>query len=394
MSELENLIQRLCPDGVEYKTMEELGSFYGGLFGKTRDDFKDGNAKFITYKNIYSNIALNIEVEDRVRVEEGENQNTIQYGDVLFTGSSETPDECGFSSVLTIRTEEKLYLNSFCFGFRLYDKTLFLLDFMKYLFRSQQLRNEIGKTASGVTRFNVSKKKMAKITIPVPPIEVQREIVRILDNFTELIDSLKIELALRNKQCEYYQEKLIAEQEVERLKICDVCSLSVGGDMPKERFSKELTSQYSVPIYSNGVGESALYGYTDMPKIKEPCVTIAARGTIGYCEYRDEHFYPIIRLICAVPKKAVIAKYLKYAIRLIKFQVPETGIPQLTIPMLSRYTIPVPPLREQERIVAILDKFDALCNDLTQGLPAEIEARKKQYEYYRDKLLTFKEKTA
>ena len=186
MSKLETLINTLCPDGVEYRTMEELGSFYGGISGKTRDDFKDGNAKFITYKNIYSNIALNIDVEDRVKVEVGENQNTIQYGDVLFTGSSETPDECGFSSVLTIHTEEKLYLNSFCFGYRLYDLSLFLPDFMKYLFRSNQLRKEIGKTASGVTRFNVSKKKMAKIKIPVPPIEVQREIVRILDNFTEL----------------------------------------------------------------------------------------------------------------------------------------------------------------------------------------------------------------
>ncbi len=231
--------------------------------------------------------------------------------------------------------------------------------------------------------------------IPIPPIEVQNKIVSILDKFTEHTEELKNnlskELILRKKQYEYYQEKLIAEQEVERLKICDVCSLSVGGDVPKERFSKELTSHYSVPIYSNGVGESALYGYTDISKIKEPCVTIAARGTIGYCEYRDEPFYPIIRLICAVPKKDVIAKYLNYAIRLIKFQVPETGIPQLTIPMLSRYTIPVPSLQEQERIVAILDKFDALCNDLTQGLPAEIELRKKQYEYYRDKLLTFKE---
>ena len=109
MSKLEELIQKLCPNGVEYKTMDELGYFYGGLSGKSRDDFVDGNAKFITYKNIYSNLALNLAVDDKVKIEEDENQNTIQYGDVLFTGSSETPDECGFSSVLTTQTEEKLY---------------------------------------------------------------------------------------------------------------------------------------------------------------------------------------------------------------------------------------------------------------------------------------------
>lgn len=216
MSKLEELIKELCPDGVEYKTMGELGIFYGGLSGKTREDFKDGNAKFITYRNIYSNIALKIDVEDRVKISDTENQNTIQYGDVLFTGSSETPDECGFSSVLTVHTDEKLYLNSFCFGYRLNDLSLFLPNFMKYLFRSQQLRNEIGKTASGVTRFNVSKKKMENIKIPLPPLEVQREIVRILDAFTKLTEELTEELTARRKQYEYYRDKLLSFDDLKR----------------------------------------------------------------------------------------------------------------------------------------------------------------------------------
>ena len=88
------------------------------LFILSKDDFKDGNAVFITYMNVFSNIELKTDVTDRVRVGEKEKQNTVQYGDVLFTGSSETPDECGMSSVLTTHTDEKLYLNSFCFGYK------------------------------------------------------------------------------------------------------------------------------------------------------------------------------------------------------------------------------------------------------------------------------------
>ena len=115
MNKLDELINQLCPDGVEYKTLGELGDFLGGLTGKSKDDFKDGNAKFITYRNVYSNPALRLDVDERVLIHEGEKQRTLEYGDILFTGSSETPDECGLSSVLTTRTDEKLYLNSFCF---------------------------------------------------------------------------------------------------------------------------------------------------------------------------------------------------------------------------------------------------------------------------------------
>lgn len=158
MSRLEELIAELCPAGVEYKTLGELGSFYGGITGKSKDDFINGNAKFITYKNVYSNLALKLDVEDRVKISPNEKQRTLEYGDVIFTGSSETPDECGFSSVLTEKTDEKLYLNSFCFFFRFHDKELMLPDFSKHLFRSTNVRYQVGKTANGVTRFNVSKK--------------------------------------------------------------------------------------------------------------------------------------------------------------------------------------------------------------------------------------------
>ena len=149
--------------------------------------------------------------------------------------------------------------------------------------------------------------------------------------------------------------------------------------------------------------EKMLYGYTNKAKITESAVTLAARGTIGYAEYRDYPYVPIIRLISLIPnnKKELNTKYLYYCLQGHKYKVPTTGIPQLTAPMVKEVEIPIPypedkekSLEEQQRIVSILDRFDKLCNDISEGLPAEIEARQKQYEYYRDKLLTFKKKEA
>ena len=412
MIKLEELINTLCPNGVKYKAMEELGGFYGGLSGKTHNDFENGNAKFITYKNIYTNIALNIDVEDTVKINEGETQNTIHYGDVLFTGSSETPDECGFSSVLTIHTKENFYLNSFCFGYRLYNLSLFLPDFMKYLFRSNQLRKEIGKTASGVTRFNVSKKKMGKIRIPIPPIAVQREIVRILDNFTELTEELTEELTARKKQYEYYRDELLNFESriknVEWKKLGDVCAFQNGFAFKSNLFRGEGSPIIRITnIQSNGIIVSNLVYFNkedyseDFDKYRLDLGDIviamsgATTGKIGY-NNTDKIYYINQRVGKFIPNKKVLNKRFLYHYLLTQsnfFYVLAGGgaQPNLSSEKLKQITLPIPSLAEQERIVAILDRFDKLCNDISQGLPAEIEARKKQYEYYRDKLLTFKE---
>ena len=201
-------------DGVEYKKLEDIGDFFGGLTGKSKEDFKDGNSKFITYRNVYANPSLNIDFEDKVKISDNEKQHTVIYGDILFTGSSETPDECGMSSVVTTQTSEKLYLNSFCFGLRLYKMEEFNLHYLKHILRSNDIREQIKKTASGVTRYNVSKKRFAKICIPVPPIEVQEEIVRILDKFDALVNDLSrglpAEIAAVQEQYEYYRDKLLS----------------------------------------------------------------------------------------------------------------------------------------------------------------------------------------
>ena len=199
---------------VTWMTMSEIGDFYGGLSGKSKSDFVNGNSKYATYMNVYKNLALNIYATDMVKIAAGEKQNTIQYGDVLFTGSSETPDECGMSSVVTEEVYEPIYLNSFCFGFRPYDKSLFSPDFLKHLLRSKAMRTEITKTANGVTRFNVSKKSMGKILLPIPPYKEQKRLATILDKFEALVNDLSeglpAEIAAVQEQYEYYRNKLLS----------------------------------------------------------------------------------------------------------------------------------------------------------------------------------------
>lgn len=200
-------------DGVEWKKLGEIGLFYGGLSGKTKKDFEEGNAKYVTYSNIFNNIAVNLNINDVVNILPGEKQNVIAYGDVIFTGSSETPDECGMSSVVTEIINEPIYLNSFRFGFRLNNLSLYEPGFLKFLFRSNNIRNEIKKTANGVTRYNISKKLFSQIEIPIPPLPEQRRIVAILDHFETLVNDLSVglpaELEARRKQYEYYRDKLL-----------------------------------------------------------------------------------------------------------------------------------------------------------------------------------------
>ena len=209
MTHIEQLIKDLCPNGVPYKTFAELGTFYGGLSGKSKSDFQDGNAKYITYLNIGNNPALRLDILETVKVGPNEKQNDVRYGDALFTGSSETPDECAMSSVLTEHPTEKIYLNSFCFGFRFNSLDGICPAFYKHYFRSTQFRQAVRRTANGTTRFNVSKKEFAKLSIPIPPMEIQERIVALLDRYSALAAELQAELQLRRKQYEHYRTRLL-----------------------------------------------------------------------------------------------------------------------------------------------------------------------------------------
>ncbi|HEC1544281.1 TPA: restriction endonuclease subunit S [Campylobacter upsaliensis] len=420
---LESLLKQHCPNGVEFKELGELGEFYGGLSGKTKKDFEKGNAKYISYKNIFTNLAVSFDYNDFVTIQPNEKHHILKLGDVLFTGSSETQSECGISSVVTKQPQESIYLNSFCFGFRFYNENLFLPDFTKYLFRDETTRQQIIKTANGTTRFNVSKKLMAKVKIPIPPLEIQQKIVDILDAFTELQAELEAELEARLKQYHYYRNKLLSHDELEnrtaksrndsdptpivpyvRLgEVCEKISNIKWKEMQNQTFKYiDLTSvdrencqitQTQTITKENAPSRAQQIVQTDdvicgttRPTLQRYCyITKQYDGQIcstGFCVLRANKTQILPKWIFFNLKTNNFLKHIE------RFQ-QGASYPSIADADLKKFQIPLPPLAVQNEIVELLDKFDTLTNDLTSGIPAEIEARKKQYEYYRERLLSF-----
>lgn len=267
-----------------------------------------------------------------------------------------------------------------------------------------------GEHATGSTMMHVTKGAIENRLVPIPcpdnpkkSLEIQAEIVRILDTFTELTAELAAELTARKKQYNYYRDQLLSfeEGEVVWKTLSEVCSsISAGGDVPDNCVKGQThpTVDFPYPVFANATEEKALYGYTDGYKIESDAVTISARGAkVGYHTVREPKFTPIIRLIVLVPNKSLIlTRYLNYILDMTPIGGDKGGIPQLTVPTVKKITIPIPyandpekSLVEQERIVFILDKFDTITTSITDGLPRELDLRQKQYEYYRDLLLSF-----
>ncbi|MDG1314304.1 MAG: restriction endonuclease subunit S [Flavobacteriaceae bacterium] len=168
----------------------DIGKPYTGLSGKTKDDFGHGKGKFVTYSNIFNNPVSNSEMTEIIEIDQ--EQNEVLFGDVLFTTSSETPEEVGMSSVW-LDNERNIYLNSFCFGYRLYEK----LDnyFLAYLLRSINFRKNISFLAQGISRYNISKRKVMEITIEIPSPKEQVKI-------GEYFKNLENQIALHQSQLE------------------------------------------------------------------------------------------------------------------------------------------------------------------------------------------------
>ena len=157
----------------------EIGKTYNGLTGKSKEDFEDGNAKFIPYINVFLNEKVNIDKLEVVSVDESEKQNKVQYGDIFFTVSSETPDEVGMASVL-LEYIDDTYLNSFCFGYRLNDFETLNPIFASYILRGDRFRNYMMVLAQGSTRFNISKNEVMKLRIELPSFSEQKAIAEVL----------------------------------------------------------------------------------------------------------------------------------------------------------------------------------------------------------------------
>jgi len=363
-NKIDKLINEHCPDGVEFKELWEIYDFqygegntiptsggkypvYGsnGIVG-THSTYNSDNAPVIGHIGAYAGI-----------VNWAKGKHFVTYNGIICKIKKDVNPKFGY-----------------------------------YLLLLQDFRS---KANSGSQPF-VSYGMLNKIKIPLPPLPIQEEIVRILDNFTELEEELEAELEARKKQYEYYRNELLTfGDDVEWKTLNDVCiDIFAGGDRPKKykKGQTEPSEEFPYPIFSNGKNEQALYGYSNDYKIDKEAVTISARGTIGFHTIRKPKFTPIVRLIVLISdKQQITTKFLNYVLDITEIAHSGGSIPQLTTPNVNKIRIPIPSISEQERIVKTLDKFDALVNDITIGLPAELEARRKQYEYYRKKLLTFKE---
>ena len=409
---MSRILELLKNEKVEWKNLGDIGIFYGGITGKSKGDFINGNKKFITYKNVFTNPELNINIQDYVNIDENEEQRTLKYGDIIFTGSSETPDECGLSSVLTIVPEEELYLNSFCFFLRLYDSKILFPNFAKHLFRSYPLRRQIVKTASGVTRFNVSKELMKKVQIPIPPIETQEKIAEILDKFTNYVTELQSELQSRTHQYSYYRDLLLSEKYLNKLsekidgfdgmnnisyeKLIKLCVRQKGIPITANRMKEINQAGAPIRIFAGGntVADVKLEEVNEEDIINKPSVIVKSRGNIDF-EYYDKPFthknemWSYSTLDSNILNIKFLYYFLKNNIKYFRDSSTVGKLPQISIGITDNYKIPIPNIWIQNKVVEILDKFQGLLAD-TQGLlPQEVEQRQKQYEYYRERLLTF-----
>lgn len=230
--------------------------------------------------------------------------------------------------------------------------------------------------------------------VPLPPLPVQEEIVRILDKFTaleaELEEKLEAELEARKKQYEYYRDLLLTFDDAPMMNLGETCRLKAGKAVPAANILSSLTDEHPYPCY----GGNGLRGYVALYNQEGNHPLIGRQGALcGNVKYASGRFFATEHAIVVTAGNKYLPRFLYHLLSYMDLSQYKTAgaQPGLSVSRLNRVKAPLPPLYEQQRIVDILDRFDVLVNDLSSGLPAEIEARRKQYEYYRDKLLTFKE---
>ncbi|WP_086228561.1 restriction endonuclease subunit S [Campylobacter sp. P0109] len=401
MSKLEELINKLCPNGVEFISLETLFKQFSGMTGVSNKWKEIGNCKFIDYMNAYKNLKIDVSRLENATVKKLE-QNKLAKGDILLTSASETPDECALSSVIEKDIIENVFMDDHLFGIRLKDeyKTTINTSYINYYMHTNQFRKDVFKAVRGVTRFYISVDTFMKIKVAVPPLEVQCEIVRILDNFTLLSAELSAELSARQKQYEYYAEKLLFNNEYEKVKLGDLCVVNQGLQIPINQRKKEPGQNryfYITVQFLKGGDENY---YIENPQRNVICnkedILVTRTGSTGKIITGVEgcfhnNFFKV------EPNEKVLKRYLYFVLNsktmYNKMLSSASGgtVPDLPHKKFYNLEIFLPNIEEQKRIINILEKLYKISNDISNGLPAEIEARKKQYEFYRDKLLTFKE---
>lgn len=376
MSKLNDLIKELCPDGVEYK---KLGSFTKILRGKrlTKNLLSD-EYEFCVYHG-------GLEPLGKFK-NYNRNENTVM---IINVGAS--AGTIGFC-------KEKFWSSDGCFCVENNDS--FSSRYLYYYLSNNENYFQSKVRKAGIPTLDAS--VVENYIIPLPPLPVQCEIVRILDNFTALTSALTsaltAELTAQRKWYSGLLNSLLsfegrgAQDGVLWKKLGDAVGIKRGVRVVKAQLNE--VGEY--PVYQNSLTALGNYNYFNCNANKTFLITAGAAGEIGYSYVpfwaADDCYY------FECNDSGLMERYLYYALKTRQYKL-KRMVRNASVPRLGRYSIenlliPVPSLEEQQRIVDILDRFDKLCNDLSEGLPAEIAARQKQYEYYRDKLLTFKEKKA
>ena len=383
---------------VEWKPLGEISTQISGMSGVSNKWASSGNCRFIDYLNAYKHIKIDIHQLPFATVNKL-NQTELRQGDILFTSASETPDECAISSVIEDKISSGIFLDDHLFGIRINEKYKGIIDssFLNYYFHSPDFRKTVNKAVRGVTRFYISKVAFMRLSIPIPPLSVQRKLVEILDKFTELEAELEAELDCRKRQYEYYRNKLLAFDMLntppEKLNNLPVTTLEEVAEIKRGRrlVRKELSEKGRYAVFQNSMTP---LGFYDKSNVGGDTTFIISAGAAGEVGYSSVNFWAADDIYYFIPITTICSKYLYHFLLTkqptIKGQVRRASVPRLAKNAFAKIKIPLPPLSEQQRIVSILDKFDTLTSSIREGLPKEIELRRKQYEYYREQLLSFR----
>ena len=411
MSKLDELIKELCPNGVEYKGLGEVCDFQNGFAFKS-SLFKENGEVILRITNIYNGVVNEKDLKYFSLDDYKENLENyiISNNDIVIAMSGATTGKVGINN-----TDKKFYLNQRVGKFvphitKLNNKYLYHFLLSK---SSEMLKNSSGSGAQP----NLSTENIKKLIIPVPPLEVQEEIVKILDSYTKSVEELKEklneELIARKKQHSWYRDYLLKfENKIKMVKIGDLFEFKNGINKDKSSFGKGTPIINYVNVYKkNKIYFEDLKGLVEASNdelvrygVKRGDVfftrTSETIEEIGYTSVLLEDIENCVFsgfLLRARPiTDLLLPEYCAYCF--LTSNIRNAIIKKSTYTTraltngtsLSQIEIPLPPLEVQKRIVEVLDNFEKICNDLNIGLPAEIEARQKQYEFYRNFLLTFK----
>lgn len=382
MSRIDELIAQHCPNGVPYRGLTDVTEYVRGITYNKGNEQIDGPVSVLRANNIsLATNTLNFSDVKRVSgsVRIRDNQRLV-HGDVLICAGSGSKDHIGKVAFIFDDLEHTFggFMGVVRAKGELEPRFLFHLltggSFLAYL-RSALSTTTINNLNAGVMRG---------FRIPVPPLEVQREIVRILDQFTALEAELEAELEARRSQYEHYRSVLLSESEKDvSMRLGEVLRIRNGKD------HKHLGAG-TIPVYGSG----GVMRYVDTASAEGPSVLIPRKGSLGNLFYIEGPFWNVDTIFSTeIDSSIVEPKFIFHKLMTMNIgnMNQAGGVPSQTQSALNRLKISVPALDDQRKIIGVLDAFEALVNDLSVGLPAELAARRKQYEYYRDKLLTFEE---